>query len=428
MKIGLILFVFLIIGFIYGYDWTPVDQVLENALNEKAFPGCTALVGSSEGVIYAKPFGYYTYGLPAPVTHTNPAVQMDTMYDLASLTKVVATTTAVMQFYQRGELDLNTKLIDPKLLGEKYNNNGKDQITVRNLLLHNAGFPPDPVPNYWNKTFGCPEAQKYYPPEDFNCRAKIYSSVMTQTLIYPTGSKYIYSDLSMITMMYVVGKLAHDLKYITPEDLDPICVANSSINVNDLNGLEQCYYEAYVRIFVLSPLNTQRTMFRPDVSLWGDCSPTENDTWFRHQVIEGFVHDENAYIMGGISGHAGLFSISQDLGYLMEKLVFAPEDSNYVNKTTVELFTTIYNETQSSRALGWDTNLYNYFCGDLSQKTFCHTGFTGTSICADPTRKLYAILLSARVYPTRDNYLIGTVRTQFANAVKQVFDQDEKNN
>eukprot|EP00050_Salpingoeca_kvevrii_P022619 m.129202 g.129202 ORF g.129202 m.129202 type:complete len:387 (-) comp9765_c0_seq6:1445-2605(-) len=376
--------------------------------------------------------GHFTYGAPAPVTNSNPPMTTATMFDLASLTKVVATTTAAMTLYQTGFLDLDEPVSSARLLGPAFAAQGKGNITVRNLLLHNAGFPPDPNPEFWFPAFGCPESSKYHPEENFSCQGAIFRGVLNQTLSHAPGTKYVYSDLSMITMMYVIGAIVRNHKLVTTDLLRPTCVGSQS----DHTGEEQCFYDAYVNLYVLDPALMFASGFLPDPAVWSNIAPTWNDTdtyspgpAYRHRVIQGQVSDGNSYALGGIAGHAGLFSDVGDLFSLMQKLMFAADADPWINATTVKTFTTIYNVTQSSRALGWDTNSYvaNTYrgCANLSETTYTHTGYTGTEICNDPERKIITILLTNRVYPRADEESlekIHTARQRFNNAVKGVLD------
>eukprot|EP01114_Cavostelium_apophysatum_P016776 TRINITY_DN4839_c0_g1_i2.p1 TRINITY_DN4839_c0_g1~~TRINITY_DN4839_c0_g1_i2.p1 ORF type:complete len:435 (+),score=45.18 TRINITY_DN4839_c0_g1_i2:65-1369(+) len=404
-------------------DWSPVDEVIKTAIANGSFPGAVALIASKQGVLHIVSEGNFTYGIPPPLNGgLNPLMQIDTLFDLASCSKVVGATTAVAQFYQRGELNLHEPVV--KFLGEDFAQNGKGGITVLNCLLHNAGFPPDPNPIYSDPAFGCPETKKFHPEENFSCASLIWSSLMTQTLENPIGTTYVYSDLSFITLMYVIGALAKNLNYVTESDLLPGCT-------DDISTPEafQCYFEAYVRIYVFEELQMLNTGFLPAEDRWQDCAPAENDTTYRHEVIQGQVSDPDAYAMGGIAGHAGIFSNVKDLYILMNRVMFALPDDPIINATTAQFFTTEYNHSQSSRALGWNTNDPTVFdegwgllCGDMSAKTFTHVGFSGTQLCGDPERQLITILLTNRVYPTDSNVKIEDVRRKFNSQVVQIFD------
>lgn len=145
----------------------------------------------------------------------------------------------------------------------------------------------------------------------------------------------------MITAMYVVGKLARDLKYITPNDIHGCPIGNP--------GEEQCYFRSYIDKYVIGVTKMKDSGFLPPSNTWFKIPPTWNDTYYRHRVIQGQVSDENAYAMGGISGHAGLFSTASDVHSLLHKIMFAHPNDQWINKTTMEFFTKEYNHSQSSR-------------------------------------------------------------------------------
>jgi len=331
-----------------------------------------------------------------------------------------------MQFYQRGELYLDVKV--SQLLGQQYSVNGKENITILNLLLHNSGFYSDPIP-FWNTPqFNCPETKNHFPAETLSCSQLIYNSLLTQSLLHPIGSTYLYSDLNYITLMYIIGGLADSLGYITPQDLLPICQ-----EVVDEGGKRQCYFEAYVRRHILDVVGMSNSGFRLDEAKWPKCAPTTNDTTYLHNTFQGQVSDGNAYAMGGIAGHAGFFSNVDDLYSLMKLYLFAEPNSPFLNSTTVDLFIKEYNHSQSSRALGWNTNDHTVVdqgftqaCGSLSPKSYMHTGYTGTLICVDPDRELIVFLLTNRVYPqptTQNQKLIIQLRTGWSTAVQVAYDQ-----
>jgi len=396
-----------------SYDWQSVDKILSDAVYKTAvFPGCSALVADRTGILYQKSFGRYTY------SETSPQMSEYSMFDMASLTKVTGTLSAVAQFYQRGELPLETRVSD--ILGPEFSQNGKENITILNCLLHNAGFPPDPNPFYNTVQFGCPETANYHPKENFSCRTKIYNSFLSQTLENPIGSTYVYSDLSFITLHFAIGRLAQTLNYVTASELYPGCAENPI-------GISQCYFEAYVRKYVFQFLKLDFTGYLVPQIYWQLCAPTENDTSYMHQVIQGQVSDPNTYAMGGISGHAGLFSTTSDMYKYMDKWMFpAPQ---FLNKTTVDFFIKEFNHSQSSRALGWNTNDptvydqgWNNSCGTLSPQTYMHLGYTGGMLCGDPVRQLIVIILDNRVYPTAANIKIRDLRPAFATEVQKVYD------
>lgn len=286
---------------------------------------------------------------------------------------------------------------------------------------------------YWSSAFACPATGHQPVSEVFSCVDQAYDGLMKQTLINPPGAKYVYSDLSMISLQYVVGTLAKNLGYIQPSQLHPSCAAalaaQGTSPPGSMSGLERsCYYEAYARHFVFEPLNMSVTGFLPPKDEWAAIPPTWQDTYYRDFWPQGQVSDENSYALGGIAGHAGVFSNVVDLMKLMQWLMHPPAASDvFLNATTVDLFTTMHNVTQSSRALGWDTNSYvaNTYrgCSNLSQNTFTHLGYTGTQLCGDKDRKLITILLTNRCYPDKTGGLttIHPVRQQWNDAVLAVY-------
>eukprot|EP01113_Clastostelium_recurvatum_P005287 TRINITY_DN1235_c0_g1_i2.p2 TRINITY_DN1235_c0_g1~~TRINITY_DN1235_c0_g1_i2.p2 ORF type:complete len:460 (-),score=136.61 TRINITY_DN1235_c0_g1_i2:1415-2794(-) len=403
-----------------GDVWASATQILQEAVVQGVFPGCTAVVGTRQGVLYSAAVGNFTYGTNPPYNSNNPPMTLDTRFDMASCTKVSVTTTAIAQFYQRGEISLHDPIA--KYLGPRYNSNGKAGVTIMNCLLHNTGYPADPIPSYASAQFACPSSKYQQPPLTFSCQARIFQNLLNQTLQNPIGKIYIYSDLSMITLAYVVGALARDFGYITEKDLIQGCDQGG-------DGNQQCYYEAYVRRYVVEPLHLEKTGFLPPQSVWNQCAPTENDTTYLNRVIQGQVSDGNAYAEGGISGHAGLFSTASDMFVLMQNVMYANGTSTWMNHTTMSLFTKEYNNSQSSRALGWNTNDptvfdsgWNMSCGSLSPRTWMHTGYTGTMLCGDPDRELIVVLLTNRVYPTDTNNLIRRLRQVFTTEVQKIFD------
>lgn len=347
-----------------SYDFSKVEAVMKEGLSDSVFPGAVLYVGYKGGLIYKKAFGHYNYGPNArPMT-------TDAMFDLASVSKVIGTTTAAMLLYDEGKLVLDKKVAD--YLPE-FANHGKENITIRNLLLHNAGFPAD-KPFY-----------KMYKTHD-----EVARDIMNTGLEYTTGSKFLYSDLSMITLQLVIEK-------ITGMPLDQ-----------------------FLKKRVFEPLHMTHTMYNPPKSLRNLCVPTEIDNYWRMDTVRGTVHDENAAAMGGVAGHAGLFSTAGDLSIFMQMMLNKGhyDGKQLIKPSTVELFTSKISG-QSSRGLGWDTKApTGSSAGSLfSPESFGHTGFTGTSVWADKQRGLFVILLTNRVFPTRQNNKIIKFRPKLHDAV-----------
>jgi CubicO group peptidase (beta-lactamase class C family) len=239
-------------------------------------------------------------------------------------------------------------LADPYLLGPDFAQNGKSTITPRNLLLHNSGFPPDPFPGYGAADFGCPATNSsLHPPLVFSCGDLILQAVFKQTLKNPVGAVFVYSDLSMITLSFTLGKLVQQLQLVQPSDLLPSCQSPSS----PAQQQYLCWYEAYIRlhVFAFNASSWEVPTFLPrDGSSCPSCNiaPAYYDEDYRHEQMWGQVSDANAYAMGGISGHAGVFSNAPALANLVSNILFAGSDSTWVNATTVAYFIKAQNLSQ----------------------------------------------------------------------------------
>jgi CubicO group peptidase (beta-lactamase class C family) len=397
--------------------WHRALSVLERAVSARVFPGAVALVADAErGVLLRAAVGNMTYDHdPTPLGQPGHAVGTDTIFDMASCSKVAATTTAVALLFGDNVTALDTPVAH-FLPG--YGAGGKAPITVRNCLLHDAGLPPDPTPfDYWDPKFGCAGAPL---PDDmsFSCAARIYAAFLEQELApgAVVGAAYVYSDLSFITLMYVVGTVALDRGLVTPEDFLPACGSSavSADSPGDGAGLQkQCAFEAFVRLHVFQALGMDDTGYLPVPDKWPRCAPTwvpDGEPGLHGHALQGQVEDGNCYIMGGVAGHAGVFSTVDDLAKLMRawmKFDGGAGDS-FLSPAAVDLFVRQNNHSQSSRALGWNTNDesaqpdggWGQSCGNLSARTFTHVGFTGTQLCGDPENSVFTILLTARVYGT----------------------------
>jgi len=364
-----LLFVFLVLNLSIGaqsnsYQFNDVDKAINKAIEDKSFPGAVVLVWKAGNTVYEKAFGNYTYDPQSQKVYPH------TIYDLASLTKVVATTTSAMICYDRELFSLDDKVI--KYIPE-FGVKGKENITVKNLLLHNAGLPA------WKKFYG--RGLKY---DD------VINEIYSSEIEYKTGEKTVYSDLGIITLGKIIEK-------VTNKSLDNFC-----------------------EVEIFKPLEMNTTFYNPKDSLKKLCAPTETDDYWRMKILQGEVHDETSAMLNGVAGHAGLFSIAEDIAKLMSVLMNKGKyrDVQFIKQSTVELFTKRYSE-ESTRALGWDTKSDSGSSAGIyfSKNSFGHTGYTGTSIWADPERNLFVVFLTNRVYPTRENTKIQKVRPQLHNAV-----------
>jgi beta-N-acetylhexosaminidase len=344
-----------------------LDDILLKAISDSSFPSAVLLVAKDGVIVYHKAFGTYDYSPSARRIDTG------TMFDLASLTKVVATTSAAMKLVDEKKIALDDPVV--KYL-PAFGQNGKQQITIRNLLLHNSGLQG---------------IKRFY----LTCSnpSQLLDTLYSLPLIYRTGDSTVYSDPGIITLGKVVEK-------VSGTTLDRFAAREFFI-----------------------PLHMENTMFNPPESRWSRIAPTEIDTVWRKQLspVRGKVHDENAAVLGGVAGQAGLFSTASDLAVFMEMLMNGGTyaGKRYIQEATVRMFTR-KQSNHSDRALGWDTKSNTGYssAGKLfSPNSYGHTGFTGTSVWADPDRHLFVILLTNRVYPTRENTKIYRVRPAVHDAV-----------
>jgi len=350
------------------YDFHKIDSLMNYAVSNEFFPGGVLLVGHKEKIIYKNSFGKQTYDKNAERT------TVDAIFDLASLTKVISTTSAVMLLVDQNKINLDDKVI--KYLPE-FDNNGKDSISIKNLLLHNSGLIA---------------FRKYH--EMYSTKTEVISSIMNEKLEYQIGSKTVYSDLSMIVLQLIIEK-------VTGKSLD-----------------------IFIKENLFDKIGMMNTFYRPDKKYMHKIIPTEFDNYWRNRLLRGEVHDETASLLEGVSGNAGLFSNAEDIAKFAQLLIQKGVYNNQkiFNPNTVKLFTKRYSDN-SSRALGWGTNYkHESSAGALfPEESFGHTGYTGTSIWIDNSNQLFAILLTNRVHPTRDNLKIidfrEIIHTEIYNSV-----------
>jgi len=362
-----------------------IDSIVFDAINKKAIPGCQVLVAKNNQIIFNK-----AYGTTAGIGTSD--VTLNTYYDLASVTKVTATTVSIMKLVEDGKIDINKTIGDylPWVKG-----NQKASITLKDLLLHQAGLYPyikfyasilqkdgSFIPNLVSNSKDN-NHQFFISPNKWLINSWV-DTIRNQILRSPvtTPGKYVYSDNDFIFLGNIIEK-------VTNMRLDEYTNQN--------------FY---------APMGMQSTGYLPlDKTNIDNIAATEKDDYFRHELIQGSVHDEGASTMGGIAGHAGLFSNATDLSklYLMLLNNGVWEGKQYLQPATIQKFTA-YNTNNSRRGLGFDkperdnaTSKDPYPSLSPSSSTFGHTGFTGTCVWADPENGILFIFLSNRVYPTRDN-------------------------
>jgi beta-N-acetylhexosaminidase len=327
-----------------------LDYLIMEALADGVAPGAVLAVGRGGKMVRLRGYGRLDWDVESA-----PAL-MSSIYDLASLTKVVGTTTAAMILVDEGRLDLETAVVDYLPWWDK-GDSDKAGVTVRHLLLHRAGLPP---------------FRRFY--VEMEGRDAYENAIGDLPLEYMPGDRTVYSDIGLMTMAFVIEE-------VTGQNLD-----------------------VFLEEKVWKPLEMADTGFRPSAELLGRIAPTEVDTIFRDIHVHGVVHDENAYAIGGVAGHAGLFSTAFDLSVFAQAFLNGgmSGDVRIVSDSVLRLFTKRY-DLSSNRALGWDTPSDRSSAGDyFTSSAFGHTGFTGTSIWIDPELDLFVVLLTNRVNPTRD--------------------------
>ncbi|MEO5589390.1 MAG: serine hydrolase [Gemmatimonadaceae bacterium] len=340
-----------------------IDRVVQRGIKAGGYPGAAVVVGRKGASVWQKGFGNLSWST------ASGNVEADrTIYDIASLSKVVGTTTAIMLLYDEKKIDLDAPILRylPAFSGGL-----KDQVTVRELLTHRSGLPAGR--DLWRRARSPQEAR---------------DMVLATTLEYRPDASYIYSDLGADVLGMIVEE-------VSGQRLDMFLTKR-----------------------VFAPLGMHDTFYRPADSLRYRIAPTEV-TPPRGYPLRGEVHDENAYALGGIAGHAGLFSTAADLSIFAQMMLNGGtyEGVQIFSEPTVALFT---RRAAGHRALGWDTADGDYGSGRyLTERAYGHTGYTGTSIWIDPDREMFVVLLTNRVHAAkapRPAKIIADVRSDLSDA------------
>jgi CubicO group peptidase (beta-lactamase class C family) len=339
--------------------------ILENAIRARSFPACSLSVAIRGELAAHKAFGRFTYD-PA-----STEISAGTLFDLASLTKVLATTAMAMILYERGLLDLEAPVaaIVPEFSG---GDSQRERVTLRMLLAHNSGLPA------YEKLFLRAKS-----------REALLQAAFATGLTAAPGTRAEYSDIGFIILGIALERLAD-------EGLDVFCQRE-----------------------VFGPLGMMHSAFNPSAALKDVIAPTADDRSFRHRIIQGEVQDENASVLGGVAGHAGLFSTADDIAVFAHSIL----NGGYpvLRPETVELFSRRESTPEgTSRALGWDTPSTPSQSGKyFSPRSFGHLGYTGTSLWIDPERQVSITLLTNRTWPDCQNQAIKQVRPAFHDAVME---------
>jgi CubicO group peptidase (beta-lactamase class C family) len=338
------------------------EEVVQRGVDAHAFPAAVVEVGTRRAVLWRQPFGRLD-----PDAESAPAEE-STIFDLASLTKVLATTSLVMRLLENGALALDQPV---RKWIPAWRGTDREGVTLRSLLTHSSGLTA------WLPFY-----------RDHSGRQEFEHAISSLPLEYPPDSQAIYSDLGFMLLGFIIEDAGARAFRSQAEDL--------------------------LRTLTAAPL-----MFNPPAQLRPLTAPTEHDPW-RGRRLVGEVHDENCWALGGAAGHAGLFGTAQAVGDIARAVLGAREagDVRLARADTARLFVKRHSHLTGSRALGWDTMLPTSSCGtQMSPSSFGHTGFTGTSLWIDPDRDVYVVFLTNRVNPTRGNTAIQQIRPALHDAV-----------
>jgi CubicO group peptidase (beta-lactamase class C family) len=365
-------------------DLDSIPLIIKQAINAKGTPGAVVMIVKDGKVIFSNAYGKHTYT-------GNRAMRIQDIFDMASITKVAATTASTMDLYEKGKIGIDSTI--GTYIARTREMSEKKTITVKEVLLHQAGFypyikfyeklKPNDTDTIFSDRYPTQLADKYY------LRANYYNEVMWPEMLQDkvlTRGKYVYSDLSMYYMKEMVEK-----------------VAEISLN----KYADQKYY---------SPLGMQTAGFLPRTRFKKDqiVPTTENDGWLRNMLVQGFVNDPGAAMLGGVSGHAGFFANANDMAIFCQMLLNKGSygGTTYLKSSTIDLFTSKQSNV-SRRGLGFDRkdpDLSKGYPSTLaSDEVFGHTGYTGTAIWIDPKYNMVYVFLSNRVYPDDVNKSLNTL-------------------
>ncbi len=394
------------------YIYSKVDSIMAFAIKKSAFPGAQLLVAKNGKIVFHEAYGHHTYRKITPVG-------LRDLYDIASVTKITAALPALMKMVDEGKLQLDAPF--STYWKPWRNRKDKKHLTLREILSHQAGLEPYIV--FLNKAMKKGRFKRKYireqPKPGFKRQAfknifvsnrfkkKVYRSISNSPVA--TDKKYKYSGLSFL---------------LYPE------------LIQQLTGKA---FETYLQESFYQPLGTSTLGFNPwEKKHLNAVVPTEKDTFFRKELTQGWVHDENAALLGGVSGNAGLFATAEDLATLMQLYLQNGVYNNkrYFSEEIVKEFTKVqYSENGNRRGLGFDKPLLNnsklplekaYPAPEASPESYGHAGFTGTFVWADPKNQSVFIFLSNRVYPSRTHRNLYNLHIR--TALQQVFYKAESDN
>ncbi|MFZ0956352.1 MAG: serine hydrolase domain-containing protein [Candidatus Sulfotelmatobacter sp.] len=361
-------------------------SIVRAAIADRAFPAASVAVSHRGEIVVLKTFGRFTYDSDSPL------VAPDTMFDVASVSKVVATTTMAMMLYERGLLDLDAPVVGivPEFAGTDFAGAGAGDgdarrlaVTQRMLLAHSSGLPA------YEKLF-----------LKARTREQLLRAAFTTPLVAEPGSRAEYSDVGFMI-------LGETLERVAGETIDRFCQRE-----------------------IFGPLGMAHTTYNPPPEARVKIPPTQDDRTFRKRIIQGEVQDENASVLGGVAGQAGVFSTAEDLARFAHAMLGG--GNPILRPETVAVFTRRESapagtSRASSRVLGWDTPSGHSQSGKyFSTRAYGHLGYTGTSLWIDPARELSVVLLTNRTWPDSSNQMssqaIKQVRPKFHDAVVEALD------
>ncbi len=389
---------------------TKVDSIMKHAIDQKAFPGAQLLVAKQGKIIFHQAYGYRTY-------NNIQKVGLDDLYDLASVTKILGPLPVLMKLYEEGQLDLD-KPFSHYWKSWKHKKDKKD-ITLRELLAHQSGFQPYIVflsevmkkgkfknrfvKHTMSKRFSNEVYPHLYVKNRF--KNKVYRKIKRSKV--NSKKEYLYSGIASLIYPQLIENLTGE-PYIT-----------------------------YLQNNFFSPLGCTTLGYLPSLKHYPNAIvPTEVDSLFRKDLVQGWVHDENAALLGGISGNAGLFGTAKDLAIMMQMYLQKGEydGKRYLKEETLNEFIKVqYPENHNRRGLGFDKPLIGndtlslknaYPAPEVSAESFGHSGFTGTFVWGDPKNEMVFIFLSNRVFPSRTHTKIYDLNIR--PALQQVFYHAEK--
>lgn len=366
-------------------------SLIEQGSKTGAYPGAVVLIGNRNETMVQRVYGYRMV-VPEP-----RKMCMDTIFDLASLTKPIACATSIMILHDQKKLDINQPV---NSIIKSFVGAGKDKVTIKHLLTHTGGLPLYLKHHRKSRPLAFDVLDKYpqnvrNKMKDDGIAEKFFENVCAIPLSYKPGEKFIYTDWSYV----ILGKIVE-------------IVSGKTLNI-------------FAEKNIFSPLGMKHTFYLPSKKYWENCAATEYCSW-RKKIVVGEVHDETAYLLNGVSGNAGLFSTGEDLAVFAQMMLNKGRFKNKIilRKSTVELMTTnhISSRFVTKYGLGWGLKNDNYwFFGNFSRQSYGHTGFTGTSVVIDPKTGIYSILLTNRVHPSRNAQKVVLIRKKYNTLAAEYF-------